>query len=382
MRQEVTIADKKITLIGTAHISQASIDEVEEVIREIKPDTVCVELCQARYESIQNKDHWKKMDIVKVVKEGKAPLLMGNLVLSAFQKKMGDQLGIKPGAEMVAAIKVTEEVQARTVLADREVSITLKRAWGNLSFWGKIKLLGQIFGSLFESHDITEDDVEKLKQGDLLTEAIETMAKEMPGIKTALIDERDRYLATKISSAEGKEIVAVVGAGHLPGIIKYLGEPFDLEKLEQLPPKGKLGTILKWTLPTIVLGIIIYGFLRIDTSVSLEMIKRWVLINGVLAALGALIAGGHILTVVMAFVAAPITSLNPTIAAGWVAGLTEAWIRKPKVEDFESLAQDITSLKGFRRNEITRILLVVVMSNVGSGIGTLIGVPLVASLLR
>lgn len=382
MKQEVTIAGKRIILIGTAHISQNSIDEVEEVIRDIKPDTVCVELCQSRYESIRNKDQWKNMDIVKVIKEGKAPLLMGNLILSAFQKKMGDQLGVKPGAEMVAAIKVTDEINARTVLADREVSITLKRVWGNLSFWEKIKLMGQIFGSLFDSPEISEEEVEKLKEGDMLTEAIETMAKEMPGIKTVLIDERDRYLSTKIASAEGETIVAVVGAGHMPGIIKYLEEPADLNELERLPVKGKVGTILKWSIPTIIIGIIAYGFFQIDTSVSMEMIKRWVLINGVLSATGALIAGGHILTVMTAFVAAPITSLNPTIAAGWVSGLTEAWIRKPKVEDFENLAQDITTVKGFRRNEITKILLVVILSNVGSGIGTLIGFPLVASLLQ
>ncbi len=382
MRQEVTISGKRIILIGTAHISQSSINEVEEVIGDTQPDTVCVELCQSRYESIRNKDQWKNMDIVKVIKEGKAPMLMGNLILSAFQKKMGDQLGVKPGAEMVAAIKVAEEVQARKVMADREVSITLRRAWGNLSFWEKTKLMGQIFGSLFESPEISEEEVENLKEGDMLTEAIETMAKEMPGIKTVLIDERDRYLSTKIASAEGETIVAVVGAGHMPGIIKYLDQPADLNKLEKLPAKGKLGTILKWAIPAIIIGIIAYGFFLIDTSVSLEMLKRWILINGVLSAIGAAIAGGHILTILTAFVAAPITSLNPTIAAGWVSGLTEAWIRKPRVEDFENLAQDITSVKGFRRNEITKILLVVVLSNVGSGIGTFIGFPLVASLLQ
>ncbi|PCI27989.1 MAG: conjugal transfer protein TraB [SAR324 cluster bacterium] len=381
MRQEVTVGDKRIILIGTAHISQASIDEVEEVIREVRPDTVCVELCASRYESIKNKDHWKNMDIVKVIKEGKAPLLMGNLIMSAFQKKMGDQLGVKPGAEMVAAIKVTEEIGAKTVLADREVTTTLKRAWGGLGLWEKVKLMGQIMGSLFETPDISEEEIEKLKEGDVLTEAIETMAKEMPGIKKVLIDERDRYLSTKISEAEGETIVAVVGAGHMPGIIKYLDQPVDLYELDQLPKQGKMGTILKWGIPSIIMGIIAYGFFQIDASVSMEMVKRWILINGVLSALGALIAGGHILTIIVAFIAAPITSLNPTIAAGWVSGLTEAWIRKPKVSDFESLAEDITTVKGFRRNEITKILLVVVLSNVGSALGTFIGFPLIASLL-
>lgn len=382
MREEVTIGNKKIILIGTAHISQESIREVEEVIREVRPDTVCVELCASRYEAIRNKDQWKKMDIVKVVKSGKAPLLMGQLILSAFQRKMGDQLGVTPGAEMVAALKLSEEVEAETVLADRDVATTLKRAWGNLSFWEKIKLITQGFFSIFDNPEITEEEVENLKQTDMLTEAIDTMAKEIPGIKTSLVDERDQYLSTKIAEADGETIVAIVGAAHMPGILRNLERPSDLKKLETVPPPGKTGKILKWGIPAVILAIIAFGFFGMDASVSLEMMKRWVLINGVLSALGALLAGGHILTVLAAFVAAPITSLNPTIAAGWVSGLTEAWVRKPKVEDFENLSQDITTVRGFRKNEITRILLVVVLSNVGSGIGTFVAFPFLASLLQ
>ncbi len=381
MRKEINLNGKKFVLIGTAHISRESINEVSEVIHEFKPDSVCVELCAGRYESIRSSDHWKNMDIVKVVKEGKAPMLMMNLILSAFQKKMGDKLGVKPGAEMVKAIQVAEETGSKIVLADRDVTITFKRAWGNLSFWEKIKLIGQIFISVFENPDISEDEIENLKEGDMLTEAIDMMAKELPGIKTVLIDERDRFQADRILEAEGETIVAVVGAGHVPGIAHHMENPGDISDLETIPPAGKFGRILKWAIPLGIFGIIGYGFFGMDTDVSVEMIKRWVLANGILSATGALLAGGHLLTVLAAFVAAPITSLNPTIAAGWVSGLTEAWIRKPKVEDFENLAQDITSIRGFRKNEITRILLVVVFSNLGSVIGTFIGIPLITSLL-
>lgn len=382
MKKEFTLDDKRFILIGTAHISRESIQEVAETIYDVKPDAVCVELCANRYESIRKSDHWKNMDIVKVVREGKAPMLMMNLILSAFQKRMGDKLGVKPGAEMVKAIEVAEETGSRIVLADRDVTITFKRAWGNLSIWGKLKLIGQIIMSLFENPDISEDEVEHLKEGDMLTEAIELMAKELPGIKTVLIDERDRFQASRILAAEGETIVAVVGAGHVPGIVRYMQAPVETESLETVPPPGKTGKILKWGIPIGILAIIGYGFFGMDTDVSLEMIKRWVLANGILSAAGALLAGGHLLTVLAAFVAAPVTSLNPTIAAGWVSGLTEAWIRKPKVEDFENLAQDITSLRGFRSNDITRILLVVVLSNLGSSVGTFIGIPLITSLLR
>jgi len=381
MRKEISLNGKTYILIGTAHISKDSVDEVAEVIQEVRPDSVCVELCASRYESIRKPDHWKNMDIVKVVKEGKAPMLMMNLILSAFQKKMGDKLGVKPGAEMVKAIEVAEEFGSNIVLADRDVTITFKRAWGNLSFWEKIKLIGQIFASVFESPDISEEEVESLKEGDMLTEAIDMMAKELPGIKSVLIDERDQFQAAKILEAEGETIVAVVGAGHVPGIAHHMENPGDISDLETVPLPGKIGKILKWGIPLGIMGVIAYGFFNMDTEVSLEMIKRWVLANGILSAAGALLAGGHILTVLVAFVAAPITSLNPTIAAGWVSGLTEAWIRKPRVEDFENLPRDITTVRGFRKNEITRILLVVVFSNLGSSIGTFIGIPLIASLL-
>ena len=202
------------------------------------------------------------MDIVKVIKEGKTPILLANLIMSAFQKRMGDKLGVKPGAEMVRAIQVTEEVGANTVLADRDVTVTLKRTWRNLSAWEKMKLFGQILFGIFESPEITEEEVESLKEKDMLTEAIETLSDAMPSVKKVLIDERDQYLATKIYQAEGHKIVAVVGAGHLPGIQKHIGTPVDIAELETLPKPGNLGKILKWTIPIAMLAVIVYGFFR------------------------------------------------------------------------------------------------------------------------
>lgn len=309
-------------------------------------------------------------------------MLMANLILSAFQKKMGDKLGVKPGAEMMAAIASAEEADADIVLADRDMATTLKRAWGNLSFWEKTKLLFQILLGIFDAPEISKDDVEELKQVDVLTEAIESMAKEFPGVKSVLIDERDEYLAAKIAETEAETIVAVVGAGHVPGIKEKINTSIDMTRLEIIPPPGKVGKILKWIIPLLIFGIIGYGFFSMDANVSLEMFKRWVLVNGVFSGLGAILAGGHIVTILVAIIAAPFTSLNPAIAAGWVAGLTEAWIRKPRVEDFENLATDITSIRGFRSNEITKILLVVVLCNLGSTIGSFVGIPLITDLLR
>jgi len=381
MIEEIQLAGRHFTLVGTAHISQASIDEVERVIEEVKPDSVAIELCAARYDSIQNQDQWKNMDIIKVVKEGKAPLLMANLILSAYQRRMGEKLGVKPGAEMLQAIKIGNAVGAKLHLADRNVAITLKRAWTRLSLWKKAKLMSAMIFGGFDEEEITTEEVEKLKEKDMLTEAIETLANEMPEIKEVLIDERDLYLSQEIKNSPGDRVVAVVGAGHLPGILQHFNEEQDLEALKTTPPPSIWGKVFKWGLPMAITAVIAYGFTFMDGEVSTEMIKRWVLANGILSALGALIAGGHILTVLSAFVAAPITSLNPTIAAGWVSGLTEAWVRKPKVEDFENLSVDLTSFAGFRKNEITKILLVVILSNIGSSLGTFVGIPLITSLL-
>ena len=301
--------------------------------------------------------------------------------MSAFQKRLGAQLGIQPGAEMLEAVDGAERIGANLVLADRDVRTTLQRTWRGMTFFAKVKVFGQLIMGLLVSEEITQDEVEKLKQGDALSEAMEALASDSKDMKRTLIDERDQYLAEKIRQAPGTNLVAVVGAGHLSGILKELNDSHNLENLEIVPPPSSTGQFLKWGIPAIIIGLIAYGFFNVDAGVSWQMIQRWFLINGILSALGAALALANPLTIISAFLAAPFTSLNPMIAAGWVAGLVEAILNKPQVKDFEHLGEDITSFKGFWKNKITRILLVVVFANLGSTAGTLIGGLAIASLL-
>ena len=378
---EISFDEKQILLIGTAHISQSSVDEVNSVIDQEKPDTVCIELCSSRHQAMLDKDQWKNMDIYKVVREGKSFLLFANLIMTAFQKRLGSQLGVKPGAEMLEAANAAERVGAELILADRDVKITLQRTWRGMTFWGRMKVLSQLLASLFVHEEISKEDIEKLKESDALSEAMQMLAEQSPEMKRILIDERDQFMAEKIKLAQGKRIVAVVGAGHVKGLTAELEREHNLAELETVPPPGKIGTWLKWGIPTLIVGLVAYGFFTVETDVSIEMIQRWFLINGTLSALGTAIAFGHPITIATAFVAAPFTSLNPAVAAGWVAGLVEAFLRKPQVRDFESLADDITHLRGFWQNNITRILLVVMFANLGSAIGTFVGGFAIASLL-
>ncbi|MDP6487901.1 MAG: TraB/GumN family protein [SAR324 cluster bacterium] len=378
---EILIDEKQILLIGTAHISQSSVDEVNDVIEQEKPDTVCIELCASRHQAMMDKDQWKNMDIFKVVREGKSFLLFANLIMTAFQKRLGSQLGVKPGAEMLAAAEASERVNSELLLADRDVKITLQRTWRGMPFWGRMKVLSQLLASLFIREEISKEEIEKLKESDALSEAMQMLADQSPDMKRILIDERDQFMAEKIRQAPGKRIVAVVGAGHVKGLTGELEREHNLAELETVPPPGKLGIWLKWGIPTLIVGLIGYGFFAVDTDVSIEMIQRWFLINGTLSAIGTAIAFGHPITIATAFVAAPFTSLNPAVAAGWIAGLVEAFLRKPQVRDFENLADDITHLRGFWQNNITRILLVVMFANLGSAIGTFAGGFAIASLL-
>jgi len=378
---EILLDGKKILLIGTAHISQSSVDEVNSVINQVNPDTVCIELCSSRYQAMLAKDQWKNMDIFKVIREGKSFLLFANLIMTAFQKRLGSKLGVKPGSEMFEAANVAEKLNSELVLADRDVKITLQRTWRGMRFWGKMKVLGQLLASLFIREEISKEEIEKLKESDALSEAMKMLAEQSPEMKRILIDERDQYMAEKIRQSMGKLVVAVVGAGHVKGLTAELENKHNLAELESVPPTGKAVAWLKWGIPAMIIALIVYGFFTVDTDVSIEMIQRWFLINGTLSALGTAAAFGHPITIAVAFIAAPFTSLNPTIAAGWVAGLVEALLRKPQVRDFENLADDITHLRGFWQNNITRILLVVIFANLGSAIGTFAGGFAIATLL-
>ena len=377
-KHHLFVEDKEIILVGTAHVSNESADLVERVIEEEKPDTVAVELCQSRYQAITDKNRWQETDLIKVIKEKKAFLLLSNLMLASFQKKIGKKLGIKPGEEMLRAINTAKDVEADIHLADRDIRTTLSRTWRLMGFWTKFKLLLQLITSMGDVKDIEKEDIEKLKEQDVLETLLSELGKTLPDLQRVLIDERDQYLAHKIRTAPGKKIVAVVGAGHVPGIKKYWEEPVDIAALEIIPPKGKWGGFLKWGIPTLVILLIILGFYMAGASAGADMIKWWVLPNAVLAGLVAAVALAHPLTILAAIIASPITSLNPMIAAGWVAGLVQVFLVKPKVKDFQRLPEDIVSVKGFWKNKITRILLIVVLTNLGSSLGAFVAIPLMA----
>lgn len=363
---------KEIIIIGTAHVSQTSAREVKEVIEAEQPDTVCVELDAQRYKSISEGNKWKDMDIFQVIKDKKATLLLMNLAISSFQKRIAKQFGIKPGQEMIQGIESAKAVDATLVLADRDIQITFARIWGNVGVWGKAKLLMQVVGSIFVTEEITEEELEKMKTKDMLDTMLQDLSKSFPALKKPLVDERDQYLAENIKSAEGNKVVAIVGAAHVPGIKKEIHHKHDLKRLKQRPPKSKVPKIIAWTIPAIIIAIVAYTFFT-NPSIGVQQMISWVAWNGTLSALGTLLAFGHPLAVLTAFVAAPISSLNPFIAAGWFAGFVQAIIRKPVVKDFEALSDDVQHVKGFWRNSVTRILLVVVLANIGSTLGTFIG---------
>jgi pheromone shutdown-related protein TraB len=381
MIHRLSFENKEIILLGTAHVSKESAQLVKDVIEEEKPDTVCVELCESRYQAIRQKEMWQDTDIVKVIREKKSFLLLANLLLASFQKRIAKKLNIKPGQEMIQAIESGEAVGAKIHLADRDIRITLSRTWRTMGLWSKLKLFFQLILSIGEVDEISEEDIEKIKQKDVLETLLADVGKSLPVVKDILIDERDRYLAYKIRTAPGNKIVAVVGAGHVPGIKKYWNADVDIKTLDHLPPKGKAFGILKWIIPAAILVLLFSGFFYGGANTGKDMIKWWILANGLLAGLGALIAFAHPFTILSSVLAAPLTSLNPMIAAGWVSGLVEAFSRKPKVKDIENLPEDILSIRGFWKNKVTRILLVVVFTNLGSALGTFVAIPLMWKVL-
>lgn len=370
-RHDLIYEDKEIILLGTAHVSRESADLVERVISEEKPETVCVELCQSRYQAIKQKDKWQDTDLIKVIKEKKAFLLLSNLILSSFQKAIGKKLGIRPGEEMIRAISSAEGVGAHIHLADREIRTTLLRVWRRMRFRDKFRLFYQLLGSFGGMEDLTEEAVEEMKKKDILNTLLDEMGKSQPLLKEVLIDERDRYLSQMIRTAPGKRIVAVVGAGHVPGIKASLHESINLKPLDEVPPEGKMAGVLKWGIPGLIVVLFIGGFFFEGKGAAVDMVEYWIAVTAICSAIGAAASLAHPLTILTAAVAAPITTIHPLLAAGWFSGLVEVLIRKPKVKDFEALPDDIMSIKGFWRNKITRVLLVVVFTNIGASIGSI-----------
>jgi len=365
----VKVGDKDVYLVGTAHISQESVEDVRTTVEQISPDAICVELCKARHQAMTQLDNWRKMDIFRIVRKKKAVFLLAQLIMSSFYRRLGEKLGVQPGAEMMEGVRLAEQTGAELVLADRDIEITLKRVWGFLGFWSKLKLATQLMMSILFREEVDTDMIEELKKQDQLEAVMAELAKHYPEIKKRLIDERDTYLAEKIRAADGKKVVAVIGAGHVEGIKSQIHEEHSLDELIELPRKSVWPLVFKWGVPLAIVALLAYGFTK-DVAHGFTNVYIWVAVNGISSALGAALARAHPLTILSAFVAAPLTSLNPMVAAGWVAGIVQAIIKKPKVSDLENLPDAISSMKGFWTNPVTRILLVVALANVGSIIGT------------
>jgi pheromone shutdown-related protein TraB len=378
------LSGRRIVLVGTAHVSMESVDEVAAVISSESPVAVCVELDEGRWKAMNAPDAWEKTDIVKVIKEGQAFLLLANLALSSFQRRMGADSGVKPGAEMVAAINAAEAAGIPFSFCDRDVKTTLRRAWGKSNFWNKSKLVAQLIAAAFSNEKPDPAEIERLKVRSELDEMMGELAAYLPSVKEVLIDERDRYLASKIWATPGDRLVAVIGAGHGSGVEGWLGRlaegstTTDVSDIDKVPPAGFLARSAGWLVPALIVGFIAVGFFTSGAEASLQMLLRWVALNGTLAAVGSLLCLAHPLTILVSFAAAPVATLNPLVAVGFFSGIVEAWLRKPRVSDFQTLSTDVSTVRGFYTNKVTHILLVFFLSSFGGALGNFIALPFLA----
>jgi pheromone shutdown-related protein TraB len=384
----ITILERDGTtyyVVGTAHVSEVSVDEVRRVIETVRPDVVCVELCQARHDALVGEAGWNNLDVFKVIKEGKTLFLLANLALGAYQRRIGEKLGVRPGAELLAAVKKAQEVGARVELIDRDIHVTLKRTWANLGFWTKMRLLSELISAMFTreqgDHDVSAVSIEDLKKQANLSDMLAEFAEHLPQVKEPLIDERDKYLMSGAERAKGKKVVVVVGAAHVPGMREQFGKAVDRAALEKLPPPSRVTAALKWVIPVLILSAFSYGYWKTQGQSLSDMLFAWILPNSIMAALFTALAGGKLLSVLTSVFTSPVTSLNPLLGTGMVVGLLEAWLRKPTVEDCHNINRDIQTWRGLYRNPVTRVLMVAVGATMGSAVGAWIGVSWVIALV-
>jgi len=375
--RQVEVDGVHYTLLGTAHVSRASVDAVRHHLEHGHFDAVAVELCQSRHKALTDTGAWRDMDLFAIIRAGKAGMMMASLALSAYQRRIAEQFGIEPGAEMKAAIEAARSADLPLQLVDREIGITLKRTSRRLSWWQRWMLTNGMIVSLFSREKFSEEDVERLKQGDILTETFSEFASASPELYETLINERDRFMAARLRQENqgraGRRVLAVIGAGHLEGTQKALARDNDpsaeVDALNAMPPASRVWKLIPWLILLAVLSGFAIGFSR-SPELGWSLVLTWVAINGGLSAIGAALARAHPLTVVAALLAAPLTSLNPTIGAGMVTGAVEASVRKPKIADFESLRDDVIKLSGWWKNRVARVFLVFFLSNLGSAAGT------------
>jgi len=366
---------KEFFIIGTAHISQNSADLVREVISNEKPDVVCVELDTQRYKALSERKRWEELDLKQLIKQKQLSTLLINILLASYQKKLGEKLGVKPGVELLEATKVAKEFNIPIELVDRDVRITLKRAWNSMSFWQKTKLMTVGLASVFEQEEISEEKLDEIKQKDVLNEMMAELGKQMPVLKKVLIDERDIYLTQKMKEVKVNKIDSVVGSGHVNGIIKILESNIeqDLESIEVIPLPSISIKIIGYGIPAIIIASLFYiGFSK-GFDVAGDNAIFWILANGIPSAIGTIFALGHPLSIISAFLAAPITSLTPVIGAGYVVAFVQAFFQPPKVKEFESVTDDVSHFAKWWENKLLKILLVFILSGLGSAIGTYVG---------
>jgi len=382
---EVEAHGVRFTLLGTAHVSKTSADTVAALVASGRFDAVAIELDAGRHAALTDEDAWAKMDLFRVFRERKAGMVAANLALGAFQQRLADQLGIEPGAEMKAAIRAAGEAGLPLQLVDRDIGVTLRRVYANVPWWQRLTILAGLAASVLSREKISEEEIERLKEGDMLEATFTEFAERSERMYEPLIAERDRYMAARLeqeaaglAAADGgspRTVLVVLGAGHLQGVATTLRQPPDepaserLAALSQVPRGRPWGRIVGWTIVALVLIGFAIGFARSPT-LGLTLLGDWVVINGGLAALGTLIALAHPLTIVVTALAAPLTSLNPLIGAGFVAAGVELWLRKPNIGDFAALRRDVTSLRGWWRNRVARVFLVFILATIGSAIGT------------
>jgi pheromone shutdown-related protein TraB len=369
------IDGREFILVGTAHVSKGSAELVRRVIEQESPDAVSVELDRQRYQALTEPERWQSLDIKEIIRKKQLSTLLVNLVLAAYQKRLGLKLGVLPGAELLEAVRIAEEKGIPVTLADRDVRVTIRRAWRSTSIWKKSLLLSAVLASVFDEKELTEAQVQELLKRDVLSELMKELGEAMPALKTVLIDERDLYLSHKMRETKGNRIVAVVGAGHLEGIRKALQEEreADLRELEKIPPVSSVWKWVGWGIPAAIVGSIAYiGWTQGGAAAS-DNVTYWILANGIPCALGALLALAHPLTVVAAFVSAPITSLTPLIGAAYVTAFVQAYVRPPVVKEFQTVGDDVAVLRKWWQNKLLRVFLAFLLPGLGSMLGSVLG---------
>jgi pheromone shutdown-related protein TraB len=371
----VEIAGRELWLVGTAHVSQRSVDLVREVIERERPDAVCIELDEGRYEALSQEKKFEEQDLREVLRRKQLATLMLNLILASYQRKLGLQLGVAPGSELLEAAKVAQENDIAISLCDRDVRITLRRAWQSLSWWERFRLVSELGVSLFDSPEVSEEELARIRDQDVVTEVMNELGRMMPDLKRVLIDERDAYLAHEILETPGKKIVAVVGAGHIDGMKGRLEreERTDLDEITEIPADSPWWKVAGWGIPLVIIGSIIAIAFTQGPEAAGENAMIWFLANAIPSGIGALIALGHPATVLGAAFSAPFTSLTPLIGAGYVAAFTQLWAQPPRVADFGTVGDDLTVPTRWWRSRLMRIFLVFVLTTIGSLIGTWAG---------